>query len=292
MHGTQIKARRFVGSLFAGIGGFDIGFEAAGFKTAWQVEIDPVCRAVLCDRFPRARQLEDVRQVGAENLSRVDVIVGGFPCQDLSTAGRRRGLEGERSGLFFEVIRILDELRPQWVVLENVTGLLHSKDGRDFQTVIGALAQCGYVGYWRVLNAQYFGVPTRRRRVFLVAGLGAHPPIEFLADTTPVGTFSGPPRPTRYPAEISGWTYPTLLSGRSPAQIDLGGSGLVAVENGWDQMVSWQREAEDNGFCLGLDAANFAEAHAAGNAVVPQVAEWIARHLMRYYEQLASDFRE
>jgi DNA (cytosine-5)-methyltransferase 1 len=275
------KQQPTIGSLFAGIGGFDIGFENAGFKTAWQVEINPVCRAILADRFPQAAQYNDVRLCGASNLSAVDVITGGFPCQDVSSMGKRRGLEGSRTGLFFEVIRIINELRPQWLVLENVTGLLNSNDGEDFQTVIAALAECGYLGCWRVLNAQYFGVPTRRRRVFLVAGLGKHPPFELLADTAPVGTFSGPPRPAEYPIEIDDWAHPTLLSGSAAGQINISGSGLIATGNGWDQMVDRQRTSENHGLCLGLDAANFAETHAAGNAVVPQVAQWIAEHLIR-----------
>ncbi len=279
MYGQASKPT--IGSLFAGIGGFDIGFESAGFKTAWQVEINPVCRAVLSDRFPQARQFDDVRTCGSSNLERVDVITGGFPCQDVSAMGKRRGLEGQRTGLFFEVVRIINELRPKWLVLENVTGLLHSKDGEDFQTVVATLAECGYLGFWRVLNAQYFGVPTRRRRVFLVAGLGQHPPYELLADTAPVGTFQGPPRPSGYPVEIDGWAYPTLLSGSAAGQIDISGSGLIATADGWDQMVDRQRTIDHHGLCGGLDEANFAETHAAGNAVVPQVAEWIAKHLIQ-----------
>ncbi|MDP1980463.1 DNA cytosine methyltransferase [Undibacterium sp.] len=269
-----------VGSLFAGIGGFDLGFENAGYETRWQIEINPVCRAVLADRFPHAKQFNDVRECGKQNLEPVDVIVGGFPCQDVSSMGRRKGLEGHRTGLFYEVIRILDELRPKWVVLENVVGLLHSKDGRDFQTVVESLADCGYVGYWRVLNAQYFGVPTRRRRVFLVAGLGQHPPIELLADAAAVGTFSGSTSPANYPAEVDGWAYPTLLSGSATSQINISGSGLVFAGEHRHKMVERIGEVENNGICRGLDAANFAETHAAGNAVVPQVAEWIAERLI------------
>ncbi|HGO7170305.1 TPA: DNA cytosine methyltransferase, partial [Neisseria meningitidis] len=170
------KQKPTVGSLFAGIGGFDLGFEQAGFDTAWQVEINPVPRAVLTDRFPHAKQFEDVRTVSSE-LWPVDVIIGGFPCQDVSIAGKRKGLAGERTGLFYDAMRIVDQLKPRWIVLENVTGLLNSNNGEDFQTVIKSLAECGYVGYWRVLNAAYFGVPTARRRVFLVAGLGEYPPM-------------------------------------------------------------------------------------------------------------------
>lgn len=268
-----------IGSLFAGIGGFDIGFERAGFQTRWQVEINPINRAVLADRFPHARQFEDVRLVGAEQLEQVDVIVGGFPCQDVSNMGKRRGLAGERTGLFFEAIRIINELRPEWVVLENVTGLLSSHDGRDFQTVVQTLAQCGYVGCWRVLNAQYFGVPTKRRRVFMVGRLGQQPPVELLADAAPVGSFSGATCQVEGQRGLDGWAHPTLLAGRAPSQIGISGSGLVVVGEGRHQMVERQRTSEDHGLCLGLDAANFAEAFAAGNAVCPQVVEWIAGHI-------------
>lgn len=267
-----------VGSLFSGIGGFEIGFERAGFTTAWQVEIDPIPRAVLADRFPHAKQFEDVRAVGAGQLRPVDVIVGGFPCQDVSTMGRRRGLAGQRTGLFFEVARILSELRPEWVVLENVTGLIHSHDGQDLQTVIATLAECGYVGCWRVLNAEHFGVPTKRRRVFLVGRLGDAPPIEFLADAGPVEPVRGAPQ-TDEAQQITGWAHPTLLAGSSNSQISISGSGLVAVGHGRDQMDDRQRTVDDHGLCRGLDAANFAEAHAAGNAVCPPVAQWIAQKI-------------
>lgn len=155
-----------VGSLFAGVGGFDLGMERAGMRPAWQVEIDPHARAVLARHWPDARQLEDVRQVGAHNLPRVDVIVGGFPCQDLSIAGNRAGLAGHRSGLFYEMLRVINELKPGLVIWENVPGLLSSDGGRDFARVLYALGGIGYHGAWRILNAQYFGVPQRRRRVF------------------------------------------------------------------------------------------------------------------------------
>ena len=155
-----------VGSLFAGVGGFDLGMERAGMRPAWQVEIDPHARAVLARHWPEARQLEDVRKVGAHNLQPVDVIVGGFPCQDLSVAGNRAGLAGHRSGLFYEMLRVINELKPGLVIWENVPGLLSSDGGRDFARVLHSLGGIGYHGAWRILNAQYFGVPQRRRRVF------------------------------------------------------------------------------------------------------------------------------
>lgn len=183
------------GSLFAGIGGFDLGFERAGMAPAFQVEIDAKCRAVLSARFPGVPQYTDVKEFDG-TVHPVDVLCGGFPCQDLSVAGRRAGLGGARSGLFFEVARILDEAQPEWVVLENVPGLLSSQRGRDMGVVLGTLADLGYVGAWRVLDAQYFGVAQRRRRVFLVGRLGADGAAEVLLEPEGVRRDSPPSRET------------------------------------------------------------------------------------------------
>src|SRR3990167_7832126 len=133
-----------VGSLFSGIGGFDLGFERAGFRVVWQVKNDVKARSVLAARFPTARLYDDVRTVGEANLEPVDVICGGFPCQDVSVAGKREGLIGARTGVFWEIVRIARELKPRWMVLENVPGLLTSHGGRDFHTVLAALADCGF----------------------------------------------------------------------------------------------------------------------------------------------------
>jgi len=160
------------GSLFTGVGGFDLGFERAGMECAWQVEVDKHCIEVLERHYPNVRRYEDVRKVGKENLESVDLICGGFPCQDLSVAGKRAGLDGERSGLWFEFKRIIGELKPRWVVIENVPGLLSSSGGDDFAVILSGLAEFGYGVAWRVLDSQYFGVAQRRRRVFIVASLG------------------------------------------------------------------------------------------------------------------------
>src|SRR5258707_7301969 len=112
-----------MGSLFAGIGGFDLGFERAGFKTSWQVEIDPDCQKVLAKNFPEAERFGDIRECGRHNLKPVDVICGGFPCQDISNAGLRVGISGERSGLWGQMWRIIGELRPSYVAVENVAAL-------------------------------------------------------------------------------------------------------------------------------------------------------------------------
>lgn len=105
------------------------------------------------------------------NAPRIDLLAGGFPCQDLSVAGRRAGLAGDRSGLFFEFARIAETLRPRWVLVENVPGLLSSNGGRDFGVVLGTLADLGYGVAWRTLDSRFFGVPQRRRRVFILGAL-------------------------------------------------------------------------------------------------------------------------
>lgn len=161
------------GSLFSGVGGFDMGFDRAGFQCAFQCEIDKQARSVLARHWPNVTQHEDVRQIGKHNLPPIDVLIGGFPCQDLSVAGQRKGLQGgTRSGLFYELARIAVELRPRFVVFENVPGLLSSDDGRDFARVLRHLGNIGFHGGWRVLDAQHFGLAQRRRRVFGVFSRG------------------------------------------------------------------------------------------------------------------------
>ena len=159
-----------LGSLFAGIGGFDLGFARAGFESAFAVEIEPDCQRVLAHHWPYTVRRRDVRGCGARNLPRVDVITFGSPCQDLSVAGRRAGIGGARSGLFFEAIRIIGELRPAVAIWENVPGALSSHGGRDFGSALDALADLGALAIgWAVLDAQWFGLAQRRRRVFVVA---------------------------------------------------------------------------------------------------------------------------
>lgn len=154
-----------VGSLFAGIGGFDLGFERAGFEIKWQVEIDPFCRAVLAKHWPNVMRYEDVRAIGGAQLARVDCIVGGFPCQDISFAGSGDGLEGDRSGLWREFARIVGELRPAYAVVENVAALLV----RGIGDVLGDLAGIGYDARWSIVPCCAVGTPHVRRRVFIVA---------------------------------------------------------------------------------------------------------------------------
>jgi len=176
-------------SLFAGVGGFDLALERAGIRVVASVEIDKKAQAILAKHFPNTKQFNDITEVTGEQLILAGfnpangVITGGFPCQDLSVAGKRAGLAGKRSGLFWEICRLIDETRSETVILENVVGLLSSNNGRDMAVVIEALVERGYRVAWRVLDAQYFGVPQRRKRVFIVASLGngGRAPEEILA---------------------------------------------------------------------------------------------------------------
>jgi len=176
-------------SLFAGIGGFDLALERSGIKVVASVEIDKKCQEVLKKQFPNSKIFYDVKEVTGEQLINAGfkpnegIITGGFPCQDLSVAGKRAGITGARSGLFWEIIRLLRETKTQIFILENVPGLLSSGGGRDMGVVIRALDELGYSFAWRVLDAQYFGVPQRRRRVFIVGSLGNdwRSPCEILA---------------------------------------------------------------------------------------------------------------
>lgn len=281
---------RTLGSICAGIGGLDLGFEQAGWQTRWQIELDDVNRAVLADRFPRARQYKDLRDWRSFDLGPVDAIAFGFPCQDISNMGNskrdrsRHGLKGERSGLFFAIVEIVRSIQPPWLVIENVPALLGSNDSHDIQAVITELAQCNYVGFGRVLNSQYFGIPQKRRRLFLVAGLGRYPHMDFLADC---GTVEALPCSLTSVQAKPGdqWAGYTLTAPdkfkRCNSRTNLGSEVFVAEENGWHQMAERSRAVDLHGLPAGLDATNTEEAYAAGNAVPPPMGKWIAEILNR-----------
>lgn len=195
-----------VGSLFDGIGGWLIAAQRCGAVPVWASEIDDFPMAVTKKHFPKVRHLGDVREIGGGEVEPVDIITMGSPCQDLSIAGTKKGLAGERSGLFMEGIRIANAMRnktngeyPKYVIWENVTGAFYSNRRMDFKAVLeafteteipipasGKWAESGMVRSrkcdvsWRVLDAQYWGVPQRRRRVFLIANLAGNGGTEIL----------------------------------------------------------------------------------------------------------------
>jgi DNA (cytosine-5)-methyltransferase 1 len=239
------------GSLFAGIGGFDLGFERAGMSCKWQVEIDEYANKVLQKHWPEVHRERDIRECGRHNLEPVDVICGGFPCQDISYAGLGAGLDGERSGLFFEAIRVVCELRPRIVVLENVAALLT----RGLDRVLGTLAEIGFDAEWHCIPAAAVGAPSLRRRIFVIASTGdlAHPVCQGLQGLHDAGRRVDL---QSVAADISSniWHTTPRVCGRG-----------ARISRRVDRL-------------RGL-----------GNAVVPQVAEWIGRRIVEVNESSSGD---
>lgn len=156
-----------VGSLFSGIGGFELGLErTGGFKTVWQCEIDPFCQKILEKHWPDVKRFTDIKKMGIEEgIPHVNVICGGFPCQDISCAGKGAGIHAERSGLWWEMLRIIRLVGPRYILVENVAALLN----RGLDEVLGSLAESGYDSEWDCLPASAFGAPHQRDRLFVVA---------------------------------------------------------------------------------------------------------------------------
>jgi len=163
--------RLTVGSLFSGIGGIDLGLERAGMEIRWHSEIDPYASRVLAKHWPGVPNLGDITRIDFTAVEPVDVLAGGFPCQDISTAGKGAGIEGERSGLWREYARAVGELRPRYVFVENVAALLV----RGLDRVLGDLAALGYDAEWDCIPASALGAPHRRDRLWLVAHTRGEP---------------------------------------------------------------------------------------------------------------------
>ena len=187
-------------SLFAGVGGFDLGMELAGHECVAQVEWDKNAAGVLKRRWPDVPLFCDVSRVSGEDWPDCDFLTYGFTCQDLSVAGKREGLSGERSGLFFEATRLIRELHARgsgirFALAENVAGLFSADDGRAFARCIGELLESGAseIG-WRMFDSQYFGVPQRRKRVFIVADFGGESCDEIFAITESLPGYPAPSR--------------------------------------------------------------------------------------------------
>lgn len=235
-------------SLFAGIGGIDLGLERAGMECVAQVEIDDYAQRVLTKHWPSVPKFRDVRTVGAVNLPRADVIAGGFPCQDISNAGKRAGIDGERSGLWSEYARIVRELRPRYVLMENVSALL----GRGLGRVLGDLASCGYDAEWQCIPASAIGAPHRRDRIFIVAYPAGDAMEKSVLVQVPRRSSFKPRRVHRFADAGVDW------QDNQPAMV-----GMV------DGVSNWMDRSK------GL-----------GNAVVPQVAEYIGRLIVQHAESV------
>jgi DNA (cytosine-5)-methyltransferase 1 len=268
------------GSLFAGIGGLDLGLERAGMRCVWQVEIDDYCRRVLAKHWPDVRRHDDVRTFppGEPDDWRCDLIAGGFPCQDVSLAGRRAGINGERSGLWAEFARIIRDLRPRFVLVENVPGLLTSGLGR----VLGDLATLGFDAEWDCLSASSVGAPHIRERVFLVAYAGSERRQQdarsSLGDEKADGRAGRHRRESHkdYFARRDGESALSHAEKRQSGQLRR--EQFAAFGQSCRDLYWPQAEPPVCGVADGVPS-RVDRLKGLGNAVVPQVAEWIGRRI-------------
>lgn len=240
------------GSLFAGVGGMDLGFEQAGMRCVWQVEIDSWRRMFLANRFPHARRHDDIKTFTGEGFERPDVICGGFPCQDISQCGKQAGIDGERSGLWREYARIIRVFRPRYVVVENVAALLRG----GMERVLGDLATCGFDAEWDCLPASAFGAYHERDRVFIVA----------------------------YPSRVDGRSHDLLEAGGEwGASLQSGRLSRMAVATGARKRPHerLRREPELDRLVRRVPGA-LDRLSGVGDSVYPAVAEWIGKRLMEY----------
>jgi DNA (cytosine-5)-methyltransferase 1 len=257
-----------VGSLFSGIGGFDLGLERAGMRTAWFCEQDAYCQRVLAKHWPGVPCYPDITELRGCDVEPVAVLVGGFPCQDISAAGKGAGLAGARSGLWSEYARLVGELRPRYVIVENVPML--RKRGLD--QVLQDLDACGYDAEWDGISASAVGAPHRRDRIWIVAypnGQGEHAgalDAEVASASAPTADANGAGRPHAERREGSAWPYGRTFTGSDHA---FGGLHHWTTESGVDRVV--------DRLPPGMDRLR-----ALGNALVPQIAEWLGRRIVTY----------
>jgi DNA (cytosine-5)-methyltransferase 1 len=274
-------------SLFAGIGGFDLGLErTGGFRTVAFCEIEPFCQRILKQHWPEVPCYGDVRELTAERLRAdgivPDVICGGFPCQDISVAGRREGItDGTRSGLWSEVARLIGELRPSYAIVENVANLLSGPSERPggwFGRILGDLAELGYDAEWENIPAAALGAPHRRERIWITAyasevRFNAGRPEQSLQG---IGLAREASLADSYGARLEGRQEHRKCAGERPA-----GPGLRSFPGSWCAEPALGRVA--NGVPNRVDRIA-----ALGNAVVPQIPELIGRAILASLEEQAA----
>ena len=271
-----------VGSLFSGIGGIELGLErSGGFKTIWFVENEPYCQAVLRKHWPKVPIYGDIKEINFRKLPHVDMLTGGFPCQDISIAGKGEGISGKRSGLWTEYARAIRKIRPRYALIENVPALL----SRGIDTVLRDLAEAGYDAEWFTLCASDFGALHRRERIFIVAY-----PDSF-------GHERGDKKEHRKSQdgpEIQGRNIPHIITNLWNERIQ----GFKQKSLSGKQGFSWcedvgriedlqnRQDIPEPLFCGSRDGvSNFVDRlKCIGNAVVPQVAEFIGEQIMECYE--------
>jgi len=266
-----VKHKLTVGSLFAGIGGFELGFESTGrFETLWQVERDKYASQVLAKHWPDVQRHDDVCTWPNETTKPVDVIIGGFPCQDISYAGKGAGLDGERSGLFYELMRIVRVVGPKYVVLENVAALFT----RGMDQVLGTLASHGYDAEWEVVSASSVGAPHRRDRVFIIGSKIC----DSYGNGKPTSSFNAKASKLQGSLADSGCQRGRSGYAKRKDAENAGQPSRRAEHWGWHAEPAVGRVAD--GIPKRVDRLR-----CLGNAIVPQVAQVVAERLLEIHDQ-------
>ena len=273
------------GSLFSGIGGIDLGLERAGMTCKWQVEIDDYCTRVLEKHWPGVKRYRDVRDVGAHNLESIDLICGGFPCQPFSIAGKRRGANDDRN-LWPEMRRIIAEIRPAWVLCENVPGFINL--GLDDMLV--DLEAIGYEGQPFVIPACAVGAPHRRYRLFVVAHANRERCHEFLLAKEPIREKQSRGDAIADNVADADREWQQQPGGIESQERERLGYGGKTVSNTNRESLGWPTESwpQRNQWAIEPDMGRVAHGvprrvdrlRGLGNAVVPQVAELLGRLIM------------
>lgn len=288
-----------VAALFAGIGGIEVGLHAAGHATSMFCEIDPAAQAVLRHQFPRVALHPDIRDLS--RLPDVDLVSAGFPCQDLSQAGRTMGIRGNRSGLVDDVFELLRSANPRWLLLENVPFMLQLDGGQAMRYLTDRLGELGFQWAYRVVDSRAFGLPQRRQRVLLLASRTEDPASVLYADD------SGEPWPQAPNGLACGfyWTegirglgwavdaIPTLKSGStigipSPPAIWMP-DGFVGTPDIRDAERLQGFEPDWTRLQSNANHNKGARWRLVGNAVSVPVAKWLGDRLLRPGRVLASD---
>ena len=286
-----------VASFFAGIGGFDLGFQRAGIIPAFHCEIDPYCQRILKRHWPEVPLHDDITTLKPKDIPKAEIWAGGWPCQDVSNGNvQRKGIHGPRSGLFFTFTALAGRVRPEWIVLENVAGLLNSDGGAAFDSVINEIEKIGYLGVWFTCNTLSAGLPHNRERVFLVGSYKSPLSHHFYSDCGELLRDSSPREEgrTRTRSGIQGefeTNSPLLVQRR-------GGFGYtkaksvcptIRAQTGkhqgghsdrpilCGQEFDLGRVRETNGVPRGLDGKR---GRFIGNAVAPPIAEYIGRRIL------------
>lgn len=273
--------------LFAGIGGFSLGFERAGMNCVGHVEIDPYAQKVLKKHWPDVPLMEDVRNVKGDEFGKIDLLCGGFPCQDLSIAGKQKGITGSRSGLYDEIIRIAGICRPKYIVLENVANLLSRADW--FGYVLGRIAKIGYDAEWEIIQASDVGAPHKRARVWIVAyprcKHGEKGDAKKLETDTPERSHSElhiKSSSERQPKKMANSNEKRLQRGTIVEETHGSGKNIEKQSAGCGKLRKWENWATEPK--LGRVADGIPDrSHrlkCLGNALVPQIAELIGEMIM------------